>query len=1454
MGIEPIAVIGLAARVPDARSADEFWANLLAGRDSIHRLTEQHLLDAGEDPTLIAAPHYVRARPLLDDVWGFDNAYFGMSRRESELRNPQHRLFLELCDTALQSATTVPERFEGTIGVYGGCATDRFFEDHVRADPTLMEQVGETAAAISNNVDFMAAHVSYRLGLRGPSLAVRTACSTSLVAIHLACQALRAGDCDIALSGGVEIETPYGRGYLHVEGGIDSQDGVCRPLDSAASGTVFGNGGGVVALKRLSDAQADEDRILAVILGSAVNNDGAQKAGFTAPSSTGQSEVIAEAIAVSDVDSASISYVELHGTGTKVGDPIEIRGLHEGMARTARSELAPESCVVGSVKSNIGHLGPGSGVVSLIKTVLALHHELIPPTINVREVNPRLELHRTPFAVAEGVRPWPRVVGAPRRAGVSNFGFGGTNAHVVLEEAPEPAPEATGTGGAQLLVWSGVDHQAREEVGNALLRTAAEAAEADLPAIAYTSQTGRRTLRSRAALRIDGPGAARAALTDPRAILTGDGHSRKPVLLFPGQGSQFPAMGLDMGRWLPGHTASVRRHLAGFSSLLGTDLVGLWENERDPAVLSATVHAQPLLFSIGLACAQSLDELGVRPAAVLGHSVGELVAATVAGVFKVEEAIQVVAERARLMRMMPPGVMLAVSAPVAEVRQALLDVPGGVWVSAVNGPSQTVVGGAAESITAFQPVLDSRGIDYRRLSTSHAFHTPMMGDAAAEFLSILGKMALAEPVLPLVSAASGRLLEAGDAVRPEFWANQLVEPVLFADALANLPMTDPVLVESGPGSALSGLARRHPAVGGAARSVVELLPDRAGHHVLDALGALWVNGVDVDFGKMPRESRRTYPLPVYPYRRTAFLLPDRSGTVRGSKAAIGAPETTRASEPVSGPGHDGRPVVGLPVWRSAGVLTPSRPSPLGVLGNAVVLLPEDDVSAAAVRRVVQRAGYRVLPITYGEDLDTQDYGCVVRTDHPEDFDAAMAVLTGSDRIDLIVHAGGCGPVDTGTDPGAPHLLERSVLSALRIHRQANRLRRQSGRAVPMLVLTRGAVPVTAAEPLEPARAAIAAIVRSAVLESGQGAARMLDIAGVSDDVLAAEVGTPTFPDPVLAVRGKQVWRPGRVRCPLPEWSSSLLEPEGRYVITDGLGATGLALARGLADTGLQPKIVLLVKDADPARHDPLTRRRLAALETAGAEVDVVTGDVSDSGAMTEVFERIAAGHGPVTGIVHIVADAVQRDVNGAVVLRDLALAVPSVRFLALFSGWSARPAGRPDEAAAGAFMDALAATAPRDRRTTIVSVDWQDRHDGSAVPGAVEELTEEQKVATALRLLCDQVEPHVVVVPAEEWTDEPVPATVTRPAPTAGAGSDPLPAAGRSGGLVDEVKSMWAETLGLPDLTPDADFFAIGGDSLVASQLVSRMRERFGVGLTVLELYDAPTPTGLAGLIEAKTG
>ncbi|MFB7258678.1 beta-ketoacyl synthase N-terminal-like domain-containing protein [Streptomyces nojiriensis] len=652
---DPIAVVGMAARLPDAANLEQFWANLVAGRNSIHRLTEEDLLEAGADPEEIHRPGYVRARPLLDDLWGLDRRYFGMSERECVVRNPQHRLLLELCSSALQNAGYVPGHRD-VIGLYAGCASDRYAEDHLRADPELYSLVGETGVTLANNTDYLTSFVSYRLGLTGPSIPVRTACSSSLVAVHMAAQALRAGECDIALAGGVEIEMPYGLGYLHVRGGVESADGVCRPLDARASGTVFGSGGGVVVLKRLDEALADGDTVWGLIRGSAVNNDGSERATFTSPSVEGQRQVIAEALAVAGVDPVHLSYVELHGTATQVGDPVEIQGLKDALSALAEGEPSAESCVIGSVKSNIGHLGPAAGVAGLIKTLLAMTHEAIPPVANFRTPNPLLRLERTPFRVADRLLEWPRTDTRPRLAGVSSFGFGGTNAHVVLGEGPRhraplgdarsavPVDEDGSSPEPQLLLWSAYDESAesivRRDLATALGRDGHRLAD-----VAFTTQVGRRALPVRAALRTRSAKHAVDTLIDPAAAVTarGDGTILPVVLVFPDPAG---AENDDIG-WIH----DLREGHASFATAMDEclDLFGREESRTlGTAGLSheVTEAGRPasarertvLLFAAEYALGQMLLDYGVRPVGAVGWDTGALLASTVLGKSTLAEA------------------------------------------------------------------------------------------------------------------------------------------------------------------------------------------------------------------------------------------------------------------------------------------------------------------------------------------------------------------------------------------------------------------------------------------------------------------------------------------------------------------------------------------------------------------------------------------------------------------------------------------------------------------------------------------------------------------------------------------------------------------------------------------------------------------------------------------------
>ncbi|MFJ5631810.1 SDR family oxidoreductase [Streptomyces goshikiensis] len=1387
MSNEAIAVIGLSARVPDAADAEAFWGNLLAGRDSIHQLSESQLLAAGEDPELLKDPHYVRARPLLDDVGGFDNRYFGISPRESELRNPQHRLFLELCSTALQHAGLEPSQYEGEIGVYGGCASDRYVDDHVKADPELLAQVGEMVALVSNNIDYLTTYTSYRLGLTGPSLNVRTACSTSLVATHLACQALRLGDCDIALAGGVEIETPYGHGYRHVDGGIDSADGHCRPLDSEASGTVFGSGGGVVVLKRLADALEDGDPVYAVLKGSAINNDGSERPGFTAPSSKGQSRAIAEALAVADVDPATVSYVELHGTGTKVGDPIEIQGLHEAMRVMAEGQLQPASCAIGSVKSNLGHLGPASGIVGLIKTVLALHHEKIPPTINVRTPNPQLKLEQTPFRIADRALPWPRVAGAPRRAGVSSFGFGGTNAHVVLEEGPLPTDTVGRPERPELLVWSSVD-----EASGTLVRAGLAAALDGLPDgsaadVAFTSQVGRRALPVRAALRFSRPSEAAKVLANPAATPTAqsDGVRRLPAFALPGQGSQHPYAAVGLAASVPDFDRRIRECLSMFSDALGIDLVKMWQNESEPDAVARTVHAQPLLFSIEYALAGTLGTLGIEPSVLLGHSVGEVVAGTLAGVFSLPDAVRFIARRAELMQSMPPGRMLALAASEDTVRALLAP---NVAVSAVNGDQQVVVGGKADAVEGFQALMAARGVEARLLPTSHAFHTPMMAPAVDELTALLGQAQLRAPLVPVISAASGRLLTVADATSPRFWAEQLVEPVLFRGALDTLAGHDPVRVlEVGPGQALTSLARRHEGMREGRHRVVACQPRYAGRAdqdadwgtLLTALAETWCDGTDVAWDAVPRpEGTHRVALPAYPYQRKEFWLPfigegkrfaaaQDAHPAAAPEAEAGAEAATVAVEPTakpSGSGRSGEPVIALAGWSPSGVTTAITRTTPGSRGHAVVLTPADRTAARELLTAMQLAGYRAIPMSVGEEYAATDYQGTVRPGHPEDVSGYLDHLAErSVDVRAIVHGRAYAPADLEQPSDSGEAFEDAVWSFVELFQTVADRRGRDSRPLPITVVTRSAVGVTTAETLAPARAATCALVRSAALESAAGQVRLIDVGGVQAAVLATELAAPPHADAVVALRGNRRWLADRSEIELGGAVGTLLEERGVYVITGGFGAIGLAVAEALAHSGLRPRLALLGRKAADPEEVERVAPRLAAMESAGAEVTLHAVDVSDAGAVKDVFHDLQGRYGSIHGVIHTAGIAgggllrsrargdmeavLAAKVAGTRNLQEITARTPGMRFLMLFSSRAALNGllGSADYAAANAFMDAAALLPPPGAPVTV-SVNWPAWHEVGMAATAPVRAAERTGSAGASTLWQTVVEPGDWVV------------------------------------------------------------------------------------------------------------
>ena len=912
-----VAIVGLAGRFPGARDPEEFWRNLVAGVESISRFSEAELEDAF-DETVRRAPNFVRARPILADVEQFDADFFGMYAREAELTDPQQRVFLECAWEALENAGCDPRRYRGAIGVFAGCSINTYFLHHVCADRRTLEeftssyQVGCYPMLLGAGLDFLATRVSYKLDLRGPSIDLQTACSTSLLAVAQACQSLLLYQSDMALAGGVSISFPQKRGYLHQEGAMASADGHCRPFDARATGTVFGSGAGVVALKRLEDALADGDHVYAVIRGCGVNNDGAAKVGFTAPSVEGQAASIEMALANAAVEASSVGYVECHGTATPLGDPIEVAALSKAFAGASTG-----SCALGSVKSNVGHLDAAAGVVGLIKTALALERGVLPASLHYESPNPQIDFAATPFYVNARRQDWPRGA-TPRRAGVSAFGIGGTNVHVVLEEAPSPPPRAPATSAAQLLVVSARTATALAAARTNLAARLASAPDTALADAAGSLQLGRRAFAHRSfVVAADGADAARQLAAPGPAAQRGSPRSADAgvAFMFPGQGAQYP----NMARDLYAEHGVFRRHFDRCAELcaapLGTDLRTLvYPDTSSPEAarrLTATAVAQPAIFAVEYALAQLWMSLGVEPRAMIGHSIGEFVAAVLAGVMSLEDALPLVVLRGRLMQELPGGAMLAVRLPEQELRALL---PPELSIAALNAPALSVASGPEAAVAALEQLLKARGPVSRRLQTSHAFHSAMVDPIIAPLERRLAQIRLAPPQRPYVSCVTGTWITDQEATSPAYWARHARETVRFAAALVTLSERAPILLEVGPGNVLSTLALQ--GLQGRDIPVVTSLQDAAREssdheRLLEALGRLWLQGIEPEWSALHAAAPRRVPLPGYPFERKRFWI-EPPASSRGTAepppavaaAAVAVPAATPPPAPVAA--GDGR--------------------------------------------------------------------------------------------------------------------------------------------------------------------------------------------------------------------------------------------------------------------------------------------------------------------------------------------------------------------------------------------------------------------------------------------------------------------------------------------------------------------------------------------------------------------
>jgi acyl transferase domain-containing protein len=1491
--IEEIAIIGMAGRFPGAKNIEEFWQNLSSGVESISYFTDDELTAAGINSSFINDKNYVKSGCILEDIELFDAAFFDINPKEAETTDPQQRLFLECAYTALENAGYDSTRCKERIGVYAGASHNNYLSFDLNKDSVGSVTCYQTS--IGNDKDYLATRLSYKLNLTGPSLTVQTACSTSLVSITLACQSLLNYQCDMALAGGVSIHIPQKTGYLHEPGGTLSPDGHCYAFDTKAQGITIGNGLGVVVLKRLSEAVADGDYIHAVIKGAAINNDGAAKVGFTAPSVDGQAEAIAEAMILAEVEPDTISYIETHGTGTTLGDPIEIAAL----TKVFRAHTEQKGfCTIGSVKTNIGHLDAAAGVAGLIKTVLALQHQQIPPSLNFEQPNPKIDFANSPFYVNTKLTQWKPGF-TPRRAGVSSLGMGGTNAHVILEEAPflEQGAGSREQGRSyQLLVLSAKTETALETATTNLLNHLQQNPDLNLADVAYTLQVGRREFNYRRMLVCQNTKDAVNALNISVTRYQESGH-RAIAFMFPGQGAQY----VDMGKELYQTEAIFQEQVDLCCQLLqphlGLDLRSLLypqESELPAAAekLKQTAIAQPALFVIEYALAKLWMSWGISPSAMIGHSIGEYVAACLAGVFSLEDALTLVARRGRLMQRLPAGAMLSVSRSAAEVQSLLND---NLSLAASNAPSSCVVSGTHDAIDALQERLTALDVECRRLHTSHAFHSGMMEPILEPFIKAVQQVKLNPPQIPFISNVTGTWITSQQATDPHYWAKHLRQTVQFSAGISTL-LQEPnyILLEVGPRRNLGTLAKKHSHSAALCSLPHPREKQSDAAFLLNSLGKLWLYGVQIDWsGFYSGETRHRLPLPTYPFERQRYWIEQ---------------ERTKSEPLAKKPDIDDWFYV--PLWKQSLLPMPLEQPELPVKKSQTLIFT-NELSFSS--HLVEQLGEDAIAIKAGSKLaKLSDRQYRLNPGNSSDYDSLFRELHRQNNLPTkIVHLWSITSQNHSASASVELELaqEQGLFSLLFIVQALAKLNLTN--EFQITVISNEMQSVTGTEILCPEKTTLLGAVKVIPQEYSNIRCRSIDIVLPGErsvqeqkliNLLVQELIIPNS-DSVVAYRGNNRWLQTFEPIKLHESpaETSKFKEKGVYLITGGMGGIGLVIAEHLAKT-VKAKLILTGRSVIPTKseweqwlsvHDESDRisrkiKKLQALEELGAEVLAISADVANLEQMQNVIAQGELLFGQINGVIHgagitegqLFSYIEQTNINdcylqfaakirGVIVLEQI-LQNRQLDFCLLMSSLASILGGLGfvAYAAANIFMDNFVYQHNQINSVPWVSVNW----DGWQISKE-----KESYISTNLASLAIQPEEGIkvftnivnyvklnyatfsqIVVSTgalaariQQWinfdnldskTDsQQAKSSLLYPRPN--LQNSCIPPQNETEKLIAHI---WQEVLSLQEIGCNDNFFELGGDSLLVVQVRGKLQAALNRKISTSELFEYPTITALA--------
>jgi len=1458
--IDSIAIIGMAVRMPGAMNAQQFWENLKTGTESISVFSKEEMLEAGLSPETVNHPNFVAAKGIMDEAELFDANFFGISPREAELMDPQHRVLMECAWAAMEDAGYVPENYPGNIAIFTSAGMNTYLPFNLMSNPHLLEQVGGFELSIYNDKDFVPTRIAYSMNIKGPAIDIGTACSSSLVSTHLACQHLITYQSDMTIVGGITIHLPQKMGHTHEPGAAYSPDSHCRPFDATPSGLIDGNGAAVIILKRLEDALRDGDKIHAIIKGSAINNDGSDKVGYSAPSVNGQAEVILEAQAAAGIDSSSIQYIEAHGTSTPLGDPIEMAGLTQAF-RVSTDQIG--FCGIGSVKSNIGHVDKAAGLAGLVKTTLALENELIPPSLNWQKPNPTLQIEKTPFYVVDKPTSWKRS-STPRRAGISSFGVGGTNAHAILEEAPivksSPSPRAD-----QIITLSAKTRPILEAYAKNLAKHLSSNPSLSLADVASTLARGRKVFPHKLAITCS---SIEAAMTDLQNYkFFEEKNIPNPIFMFTGQGSQYAGMAKELYQEEIIFKNAIDECADFLKKEFDHDIRKILfpapaDFEKSNQLLQETSITQPCLFSVEYAIAKLFIFWGIKPKAMIGHSLGEYVAATIAGVFSLSDALLLVVKRSQLMQSMDSGSMLSVSLSVAAVMEDLRELNIPLDIAAENAPELSVVSGSKSDVNKYQSILESRGTACSLLKTSHAFHSRMMEPMLSSFENFLKTISLHSPAIPLISNLTGAWLSDQECKSPEYWSKHLRKTVLFSQGIKrlNTEIQNPLYIEIGPGRTLSQLTQFNLNINLSSSHIIASLPQAtekksASKFLLENLAKIWLKNQEINWDAFyANENRLKLSLPTYPFERTRYWI--EPGKPQNKSQTKDAHLEARQVDP--------NLWFYTNTWKSIASLPSSNQDQ-----SSYLIFTQSDLAANPIQSQLISLGHSVTTVCPGSEFLEDDsrnyYADFNNIDHLHQLSTSLqkkgvnfqSIVFIAPKIDEAFNA------------------SSSLLNIIKVFGIAS-----ASSKLQLKVICSGIFNIFGESNLVPSTATLLGLMKTFRYEFPLMKCALLDI---DLKLLSLEAIHPKLMEWIcspnlnllLALRANQFWMETIEPIDLAALKSeSLLKKNASYFILGGLDGIGYAFAKTIAEN-VQCNLILSSADINFLSNSDITQK-INTLEKMGSTIFSMYLDPIEL--MPGINRASTFASGGITGIINshdmsthkpmgLIQDTNQLNIaeyltSQQSTLEQLRSFVDSAKpsFCIMMSSLSSKIGGigQGIDAMAGNLINSFVQLQNVNSSTPWAVLNW-DRWEENKYAQLSGFTPEEGSVAFHKALGLLRLETIIIASNNPQYRME---SAVLKALGSSQENDTDENLYSRPDIDVEfsepvtpnelALAKLWQNCLKINEIGVRDNFFDLGGHSLLAAQLIREIKQHFGINLDLGMFFSAPTIGELTKVIEEQ--